>query len=126
MTLAVSTEHNNYLLNATVAFADTGPENSRIRLYDAADTLLVTLVLAKPCGEVLADALVLDQEDPAGDLITAQGSVVTGVWLNGEDTVVATGTVSDEAGSGDFKVTGTTGTLLYAGGRAILGVTALT
>ena len=126
MTLAISVEHNNALLAATVAFADTGVLNSRIHLYDAADTLLATMVLDKPCGAVVADVLELAQLDPVGDMVAATGSAVTGVWVNGADDVVAEGTVSDEAGSGDFKVSGTTGTMLYAGARAILGVTALT
>ena len=126
MTLAISTEHNNHLLAATIEFADTGAANSRIRLYDAANTLLVTMTLAKPCGAVVDDALVLEQAALGGDMITTSGAAATGVWVNGDDDVVATGTVSDEAGDGDFKVAGTTGTMLYAGGRAILGVTALT
>ena len=126
MTLAISVEHNNARLAATVAFADTGSANSRIHLYDAADTLLATMVLDKPCGAVVADVLELVQLDPVGDMVAVTGSAVTGVWVNGSDDVVAEGTVSDEAGSGDFKVSGTTGTMLYAGARAILGVTALT
>jgi len=126
MTLAVSTAHNNARLAATVAFADTGTANSRIHLYDATDTLLVTMTLAKPCGAIVADKLVLDQLDPVGDLIATTGTAVSGVWVNGDDAVVAEGTVSDDAGSGDFKVGGTSGTTLYAGGRAILGTTELT
>ena len=126
MTLAISVEHNNARLAATVAFADTGSANSRIRLYDAADTVLVTMTLTKACGAIVDDKLVLQQLDPSGDLISVSGEAVTGVWISGTGAVVAEGTVSDEAGSGDFKVAGTTGTMLYAGARAILGVTELT
>ena len=126
MTFAISVEHNNALLAATVAFADTGSANSRIRLYDASDVVLVTMTLTKACGTVVDDKLVLQQLDPAGDLISVSGSAVTGVWISGTGAIVAEGTVSDEAGSGDFKVAGTTGTMLYAGARAILGVTELT
>jgi hypothetical protein len=126
MTLAISVEHNNALLAATVAFADTGSANSRIRLYDASDVVLVTMTLTKACGTVVDDKLVLQQLDPSGDLIAVTGEAVTGVWISGTGAVVAEGTVSDEAGSGDFKVAGTTGTMLYAGARAILGVTELT
>ena len=126
MTLAISVEHNNALLAATVAFADTGSANSRIRLYDASDVVLVTMTLTKACGTVVDDKLVLQQLDPSGDLIAVSGSAVTGVWISGTGAIVADGTVSDEAGTGDFKVAGTTGTMLYAGARAILGVTALT
>ena len=126
MTLAVSTAHNNARLAATVTFADTGTTNSRIHLYDAGDVLLVTMTLAKPCGAIVADKLVLEQLYLVGDLIETTGTAVSGVWVNGDDDVVAEGTVSDDAGSGDFKVGGTSGTTLYAGGRAILGTTELT
>lgn len=128
MTLAVSVEHNNARLEGpgTVPFADAGPLNSRIHFYDASDTLLVTMVLDKPCGAIVDDVLVLAQLDPVGDMVAVTGSAVTGVWVNGNDVLVGAGTVSDEAGSGDFKISGTTGTMLYAGARAILGVTALT
>lgn len=126
MTLAVSTAHNNARLAATVTFADTGTANSRIHLYDAGDVLLVTMTLAKPCGAIVADKLVLEQLYLVGDLIETTGTAVSGVWVNGDDDVVAEGTVSDDAGSGDFKVGGTSGTTLYAGGRAILGTTELT
>lgn len=126
MTLSVSTAHNNARLAATLAFADTGASNSRIHLYDASDVRLVTLMLDKPCGVIVADKLVLEQLYLVGDLIATTGTAVSGVWVNGDDDVVAEGTVSDDAGSGDFKVGGTSGTTLYAGGRAILGTTELT
>lgn len=126
MTLSISVAHNNARLQATLDFADTGALNSRIQFYDAADVLLVTMTLAKPCGAIVSNKLVLQQADPAGDFITTQGEAVTGVWVNGAGAVVGEGTVTDEAGDGDFKVSGTTGTLLYAGARAILGTTELT
>ena len=126
MTLAISIAHNNARLQATADYADAGALNSRIRLYDVADVLLVTLTLAKPCGAIVANKLVLEQADPTGDMIPVQGSATKGVWINGANEVVGEGTVTDEAGDGDFKISGTTGTLLYAGARAILGTTQLT
>ncbi|MBK1693124.1 hypothetical protein, partial [Ectothiorhodospira mobilis] len=59
MTLAISVAHNNARLQATADYADTGALNSRIRLYDAADVPLVTITLAKPCGAIVANKLVL-------------------------------------------------------------------
>lgn len=126
MTLAISPDHNDARLAATAAFADSGALSSRIRLYDAANVLLVTIVLAEPCGAVAGHKLVLQQAAPGGDLIAVQGSAVKGVWINGAGAMVAEGTVTDAAGDGDFKVSGTTGTMLYAGARAILGPTELT
>jgi len=134
MTLAITTAHNNARLAATAAYADTGVQNSRIRLYatpqpalgaDPGDLPLVEILLAKPCGAVVADVLVLSQAAPAGDLIAASGAALWGRWINGTGDIVADGTVSDAAGSGDFKLSGSTGTAIYAGGRAVLGISTL-
>ncbi|AXY83363.1 hypothetical protein [Acidovorax phage ACPWH] len=125
MTLAIPPEHNEARLRASRDLADTGAQNARLRIYDADDVLLVTMTLAKPCGTVAANKLVLVQQDPSGDQITTQGSAAKGVWITGAGNVHAVGTVTDEAGDGDFKVSGTTGTMLYAGARAILGQTEL-
>lgn len=126
MTLSIPISHANARLTATCDFADAGSSASRLRLYDAADNLLVTMVLTKPCGTVAAGKLTLTQQDLSGDLIVAQGTATKGVWISGAGSIVAEGTVSDETGDGDFKVGGAAGTLIYAGGRAILGLTELT
>lgn len=130
MSFEIPTAHNAARLDATRAFADTGVQNSRIHLYattqpamgaDPGGTPLVTLLLAKPCGAVAGGVLTLDQADAGGDLIMATGSAVWARWVNGNDELVADGTVSDTAGTGDIKLDGTTGTLLYAGAYALLG-----
>ena len=123
--LTIPAAHNNVRLAASIAYADTGTANSRIEFYDAADALLVTMVLAKPCGAIVANKIVLEQEEVGGDQITVQGDAVRAVWINGDDDIVGEGAVTDEAGEGPFKVSGTTGTRLYAGAYAILGLTAL-
>lgn len=130
MTFAISTAHNSARLEATRAFADTGVQNSRIHLYattqpatgaDPGGAPLVTLLLTKPCGVVTGGALALEQADPGGDLIMVTGSALWARWVNGNDDLVADGTVSDTAGTGDIKLDGTTGTLLYGGAYALLG-----
>lgn len=134
MTFALSAAHHSARLEGTRAFADTGVQNSRIHLYattqpatgaDPGGTPLVTLLLTKPCGTVAAGALTLEQADVGGDLIMATGSALWARWVNGNDDLVADCTVSDSAGAGDIKLSGTTGTLLYAGARALLGSAAL-
>ena len=128
----ISVEHNDARLLGIIAFADFGAQQSKIQYFstargavgaDPGAAPLVTMVLKKPCGAVIDHALVLEQAAPGGDLITAQGSALWGRWINGAGVIVGEGDVSDEAGDGLFKVSGTTGTLLYAGARAILGVT---
>ena len=58
----ISAVHALARLQATQAFADSGPAASTIALYDAAEQLLVTLTLTKPCGQITeAGYLVLTQ-----------------------------------------------------------------
>lgn len=130
--LAISVEHNNVRLAGTLAFADAGVLASRIVFYSTprptfgalvSSAPLVTVVLTKPCGSIVNNALRLTQASPSGDLIIAQGSALWARWLNGAGDIVGEGDVSDQVGDGVFKISGTTGTLLYAGARAILGVT---
>jgi len=134
MTFALSAAHNDARLEGTRTFADTGVQNSRIHLYASAQPAtgaapggvpLVTLVLAKPCGTVTGGVLTLAQADLSGELVMATGSALWARWVNGSDDLVADCTVSDSAGAGDIKLSGTTGTLLYAGARALLGSAAL-
>ena len=134
MTLAISAAHNAARLQGTLAFADTGAQNSRIRLYATArpatggDPLaspLVEITLAKPCGAINAGVLTLVQTDAGGDLIAETGTALWARWVNGDEMHVADGSVSDAAGDGDFKVSGTMGALLYAGARALLGTSTL-
>lgn len=131
----ISVEHNDARLAATIAFADTGPLASRIFFYSTARGALgadpgapplVAMVLKKPCGTIVNHAIVLEQALAVGDLITVQGSALWARWVNGAGVVVGEGAASDAAGTGVFKISGTTGTLLYAGARAILGVTEVT
>lgn len=99
---------------------------SRLHFLSASSVTLAVLVLASPCGEIVGNKLVLAQADPEGDLIAANGSAVSALWYSYDDVLLASGAVTDEAGAGPFKLSGTTGTLMLAGGRAILGLTELT
>ena len=120
----ISAAHALARLQATQAFADSGPEASRIALYDAAEQLLVTLTLTKPCGQITeAGYLLLTQANGGGDMILASGQAATGVWTTSDGKLIGRGQVTDEAGAGHFKLLGSTGTQLYAGGKAILGET---
>ncbi|WP_182283149.1 hypothetical protein [Comamonas testosteroni] len=120
----ISQAHAVARLQATLAFADSGPDASRISLYDAAEQLLVTLTLTKPCGQITEGGyLVLTQASGSGDMILASGQAAIGVWATSDGKLVGRGLVTDEAGAGHFKLLGSTGTQLYAGGKAILGET---
>ena len=120
----ISQAHAVARLQATLAFADSGPDASRISLYDAAEQLLVTLTLTKPCGQITEGGyLVLTQASGSGDMILASGQAAIGVWSTSDGNLIGRGLVTDEAGAGHFKLLGSTGTQLYAGGKAILGET---
>ena len=120
----ISATHALARLQATLAFADSGPEASRIALYDASEQLLVTLTLTKPCGQITeGGTLLLTQASGGGDMILATGQAATGVWRTSDGKLIGRGQVTDEAGLGHFKLLGSTGTQLYAGGKAILGET---
>lgn len=120
----ISAAHALARLQATLVFADSGLEASRIALYDAAEQLLVTLTLTKPCGQITeGGSLLLTQASGTGDLILASGQATTGVWSTSDGKLIGRGLVTDEAGAGHFKLLGSTGTQLYAGGKAILGET---
>ena len=120
----ISAAHALARLQATLAFADSGSEASRIALYDSAEQLLVTLTLTKPCGQITeAGYLLLTQASGGGDMILASGQAATGTWSTSDGQLIGRGQVTDEAGPGHFKLLGSTGTQLYAGGKAILGET---
>ena len=120
----ISAAHALARLQATLAFADSGPAASIIALYDAAEQLLVTLTLTKPCGQITeGGTLLLTQANGSGDMIVASGQAATGVWATSNGQLIGRGLVTDEVGAGHFKLLGSTGTQLYAGGKAILGET---
>jgi len=116
MTVEISTAHNEARLTGTRTFMDSGAANARIRIYDgtrpalggAATTLLVEIVLAKPCGTVAANKLTLQADDPAGYEVVAAGSATWARIVNGNGDLVLDCDVSDPAGSGEVKLPGTT------------------
>lgn len=91
-------------------------------LFDGGAVALVTIVFAKPAVAMVAHQLVFAQSDLTGDFILTQGNAAAFDLYSGAGVLLGSGDVSDMAGSGALKVSGTTGTLLFAGARAILGV----
>ena len=116
----ISIEHNEARLTATRMFADAGAAPSRIDIYDASEVVLVSVILAKPCGTVSGGVLTLQQADTQGDLVLVGGAAYRADWISGTGSLVASGRVTDQGGDGPFILQGTAGTLLQAGGAAIL------
>ena len=120
----ISAAHALKRLLATLAFADSGPEASRIAIYDTSEQLLVVVALSKPCGQIAEGGyLLLTQANARGDMIALSGRAATAVWSTSDGKLIGRGLVTDETGDGHFKLLGSTGTQLYAGGKAILGET---
>lgn len=124
------------ILQALVAYADSGSGAARVQVYATArpttagdapgGTAIATLVLTKPSGTVVDGVLSLTQASAVGDLIAANGAAVWARWETSAGDPVADGDVTDMAGDGPFKLAGADGVNLNAGGRAILGAVALT
>lgn len=107
------------LVGGVAALIDASTSPAYAILYEGA-TELVTLVFDQPAVALVDHALEFSQASPSGDMIVTQGDADTFELYNGDDVLLGTGDVTDAAGSGALKISGTTGTRLYAGARAIL------
>jgi len=121
MTFAATPELDDAMLTGIAGVLDASADPAYAVILDASATELVTIVFAKPAAELVDLELVFTQGDLTGDLIPTQGNATSFELYNGAGTLLGAGSVSDVEGSGDLKISGTTGTLLYAGARAILG-----
>ena len=140
MTMVIGQDHALAQLAASIAFADTGAQPSRIRLYADAgaatgavpvDGPLAEIALAKPCGTIAAGQLTLHVAAAAGALVLVTGQPRAAQWVSGDDKLVAAGTVTDMDHSGDFRIGGASTApgddtpTLYAGGLVLLGAVVL-
>lgn len=139
--MVIGPEHALAQLVASIAFADAGPGNSRIRLYADAGAAtgaspvgnaLADVELAKPCGTITAGVLKLNIAQTGGALVLETGTPYAAQWVNGDSKLVQAGTVTDVENAGDFTVSGgttapgATSPTLYAGGLVLLGNVLLT
>ena len=123
------------ILQALIAYAASGTGPSRLQIYGTTRPAtvgdapggapLVTMTLTDPSGTIASGAIALTQASVIGDLIMTNGAAMWGRWETSAGDVVADGDVTDMAGAGPFKLDGADGVNLNAGGRAILGSTAL-
>ena len=138
--MMVGPENTLAQITASLAFADAGALPSSILLYAEAavatgaaptTSALAEITLAKPCGTITGGVLTLHPLDTAGTLVMSTGLPRWGEWVSGAGVLVAEGSVTDDANSGDFTVAGgttppgETSPLLQAGGLVLLGATAL-
>ena len=117
MTISISTAHRAARNQASVTLAGA---TSTLRFYTAeGGTLLATRTLANPAGTLNAQGRIVLSAS-AADLVAETGSVGWAEWCDSAGAVMAAGTVTDQAGAGDFKLAGTSGTTVYQGGRVLL------
>ena len=104
----------------TLVLADTGSGPSTIAIYDIAApqerTLLATITLDKPCGQMVGGKILLQQASPTGDMVQATGVPAWAEWLDGDGLLLATCTVSAEDGEGDLKISSRADGQVFAGG----------
>ena len=117
MTISISTAHRAARNQASITLAGAA---STLRFYTAeGGTLLATRTLANPAGTINAQGRIVLGAS-AADLVAETGSVGWAEWCDSAGAVMAAGTVTDQAGAGDFKLAGTAGTTIYQGGRVLL------
>ena len=104
----------------TLQLADTGSSPSTLQIYDKQDvatrTKLATITLGSPCGTLVSGQIQLAQASPTGDLVQATGVPTWAEWLDGAGALLATCTVSPEAGDGDLKISSRADGQVFAGG----------
>ena len=120
MTLAITTAHHAARNAATIALADSGPGYSTLRLYDGASVYLGACALAKPCAEVQPDGTLMLLPNIEPEIAVASGVAVRLEWCDGAGVAIATGTVTELGGGGDFELVGASGTQIYAGAQVLL------
>ena len=117
MTISISTAHRAARNQASITLAGAA---STLRFYTAeGGTLLATRTLTNPAGTINAQGRIVLGAS-AADLVAETGSVGWAEWCDSAGAVMAAGTVTDQAGAGDFKLAGTSGTTIYQGGRVLL------
>ena len=128
-------------LAATVTYADAASGASRLQIYSAmpegdaravpAGALLVSVILAKPCGTVAGEVLTLTPATLGGNVALAGGFARWCRWVRTDGALVFAGNVTDMANGGFFRLAGgytpdgETSPLLQAGGLVMFGTMVL-
>ena len=118
--IAVSTELNEFRLNAVLAFLSVGTANAWAEIYDGvrpalggspAGNLLACIVLMEPLGSVANGLLTVD---PTNEVMIAHtGQATLARIVNGTGALAWDCDVSDLNGTGELRLPST---MLYAGG----------
>lgn len=85
-----------------------------------AEDVLASVVFSQPATELVGDQLVFSPASDSGALVLVTGSATWARLFDGDDIWLGDCDVTDSAGAGPLRVSGTTGTMLYAGARVLL------
>lgn len=122
----ITTAHRAARNQASLDLANTGTGPSSIKLYDGqGGALLAQRNLADPCGEITPEGRINLLPASTTELVQTTGAVAWAQWCDGDGVAIASGAVTDAAGAGPFKLAGTMGTMVYAGGVVALATPAL-
>ena len=125
---AITAEANQARLLAFRDLVDSAAQKGYIEFYSAARPGSITgtytpaarATLARPCGTMVTGYLKLVPDAAGGEMVTTTATILWGRIFKGDGTPVADGDVTDESGDGAFKLAGTAGTTLFAGGYLLL------
>lgn len=118
--IAISTELNEFRLNAVIDFLAGGAENARAEIYDGVrpalggtptGNLLASIVLMEPLGTVSNGVLLVATTNEV--MIGNTGQATWARIINGNGALAWDCDVSDLNGAGELRLPSTT---LYAGG----------
>ena len=118
--IAVSTELNEFRLNAVLAFLSAGTANAQAEIYDGvrpavggspAGNLLASIVLMEPLGSMANGLLTVDPTNEV--MIGHTGQATWARIVNGTGALAWDCDVSDWNGTGELRLPST---MLYAGG----------
>ncbi len=122
----ITRDHRALRNQASIDVASAGGGAPSIKLYAAQGGLLLAQrTLASPCGSITPEGRISLLPAAGNDLVLATGAVGWAEWCDGNGVPVAADAVTDESGTGPFKLAGTTGTMIYAGGVVVLASPAL-
>ena len=124
--MIITRDHRAVRNQASIDLASAGAGAPSIKLYDAqGGVLLAQRALASPCGAITPEGRINLQPAPSNDLVMVTGAIAWAEWCDGNGLPVAADTVTDETGAGPFKLAGSSGTMVYAGGVVELASPAL-
>lgn len=107
MSVVYSTAAKNARLDAVAALIDAGASPGKLKIRDASNVVLATLILADPCAAAAASGILTFDFDPdiSDTSADASGTAANAIITDSNDTTVISGlTVTVNGGGGDIQL----------------------